>query len=167
MNIPVMIGSREVFEQALEAARATRYAPNTVDLNSVADAALLGRFSDAWDTIEYALRKGYEIGRNKAKAALDEAIAQAEQLLSQAGDRAGDVQDLLLQHLQQFVQKFITGALTLLPSTVTIGTQNYKIAKVTCTQKVLMTGSIQASLTTVFALASSGELGVAVDYTVA
>lgn len=165
MDIPV-IANRKVFEEALEAARRTGYGPDTVDLNAVVGATLLGRLEDTWDTIESALRRGYEFGREKAKAALDKAITEAEQLLTEAGRRASDIHELLLEKMRGFVQTLVANTFALVPPTISIGNQNYKIEKLTYSWKMLMTGSIQMNLVMVFSLASGGEFGVTVDYAV-
>jgi hypothetical protein len=70
----------------------------------------------------------------------------------------------LLQRLQVFVQRFIANALERVPTAIAVGGRTYNITKVTCTQKLVITGSLKMNLTEVFSLASNGELKVAVDY---
>jgi hypothetical protein len=113
-----------------------------------------------------ALRRGYEFGSDIARGLLEKAIAQAEQLITEAGSRARDVHEALLQKLQVFVQSFTNNVLRRIPTSITVGVLNYNISKVTCTQKLVMTGSIKMNLTEVFSLTSNGELQVAVDYVI-
>jgi hypothetical protein len=165
MNITV-IGDQQDFEQAIKAARKVDESKTSTNLNAIADAGLLGRLDGVWDTIETALREGYRFGRDLAKGALDMAIEKAEQLIKEAGTRAREIHAALLQKLQTFVKTFITNALARVPTTISIGERNYNITKVTCTQKLVMTGSIKVNITEVFSIASNGELEVAVDYSV-
>jgi hypothetical protein len=166
MNITV-IADTHVFEEALKAARATGYGTDTTGLHAAGDATLLGRFEAAWAAIDAALREAYRFGHEMARDALELAIAEAEQLVSEAGDRARDLRELLLQRLQVFVHKFVTGALALVPTEVNVGDKIYTIEKLSYTQKVLVTGSIKVSVMEVSSLTSEGEMAVSVDYTTA
>ncbi len=165
MNITV-IGDRQDFEQAIRAVRIMSEGANSASLNAVSDAGLLGRLDSVWDDIVTALRRGYEFGSDTARGLLEKAIAQAEQFITEAGNRARDAHEALLQNLQVFVQNFTTNALKRIPTTIAVGGLTYNISKVTCAQKLIMTGSIKMNLTEVFSLASNGELEVAVDYVI-
>ena len=79
---------------------------------------------------------------------------------------ANEFHETLLEKLQVFVKGFVNSALQRVPDSLSIAGHNFRIAKVTCTQKVVLTGSQQINLTEVFTLASSGELQLAVDYAV-
>jgi len=165
MNLTI-IADRRDFEHAVKAVSALDTSTLSTSLNAVKDASLLGQIDSVWDDILTALRKGYEFGSEKARDLLNQAITHAEQLLLEAGSRARDVQDALLQKLQVWVQDFISSALKRVPTAIALGDLTYNITKVTCTQKLVMTGSIKMNLTEVFALTSNGELQVAVDYEV-
>lgn len=163
MHISV-IADRRDFEQALKAVRDLSEGASNTNLNAASDAGLLGRLDGVWDSIVSALRRGYEFGSDIAHSLLEEAIVEAEKLIAEAGNRARDVHEALLEKLQVFVQNFTTNVLKRISTTIAVGDLTYAIAKVTCTQKMVMTGSIKLNLTEVFALTSSGELQVAVDY---
>lgn len=163
MNV-TLVGDRSDFDLAVKASTALGTAAITTTLNAAVDAALIGRLDDVWDDIVAVLRRGYEFGRDAAREYLDETVTRVDRLLAEAGSRARDVQDLLLQRLQVFVQTFVTNALKRIPSTLAVGDRTYSIAKVTCTQKVVMAGSLKMNLTEVFSLTSNGELQITVDY---
>jgi hypothetical protein len=163
MNVTVT-ASRNVFDEALEASQSAGYEAETTDLNTLADATLLGRLDEAWDAIETALRKGYEFGREKAESAINSAIETTNRLLEEAAGNVRNVlHDELLQRLQACVHRFVTSAIALLPTTLTIGNQAYAIERLTYTQKVLATGSIKVSIMEVTSLASNRKLTVAVE----
>lgn len=166
MMSTTVAADRQVFEQALKAARKAGQNPEKLGLNAPGDATLLGRLDQVWKTIETALQDGYQLGHDVAKTTLDRAIEEAEKLMEDAGKHARELHSLLLQRLQAFVHAFIKGALALVPTALAIGNQDYSVEKFTFTQKVLMTGSIKTNILEVCSLTSNGELSVSVDYAV-
>jgi hypothetical protein len=165
MNISI-VASRADLDQALNEARVFSPLDQNTHLNATANASLLGRLDAVWESIETALRKGYKFGTEAARDALTNAIAQAEQLIAEAGAFANDCQQTLLEKLQLFVKGFISSAMQRVPESIPIAGREFRISKVTCTQKLVLTGSLKVNLTEVFSLASNGELELAVDYEV-
>lgn len=163
MNVSIM-ASRADLDHALKDARSFSPLDVNTQLNATVNASLLGRLDSVWDSIESALRKGYKFGTEAARDALTSAIGQAEQLIAEAGAFANDCQQTLLEKLQLFVKGFINSAMQRVPESISIAGREFRISKVTCTQKLVLTGSIKVNLTEVFSLASSGELQLAVDY---
>ena len=155
MNITV-IGSRAVFDEALESARQVGKGGAVKGLAAPLAGALGGRLEEAWNEVERALRQGFQFGKEKAQAALDAAVTKVEELLVDAGKQARDVHELLLQRLHEFAQTYTQGALARVPTAVEVGGQAYTLTTVQCTQKLIVTGSIKANLTEVFSLASNG-----------
>jgi hypothetical protein len=165
MNISI-IASRADLDQALNSARQVTPLEHNTHLNATVNAGLLGRLDSVWEAIEHALRKGYKFGTDAARDALASAVSQAEQLIAEAGALANEFHETLLEKLQVFVRGFVNSAMQRVPDSLNIAGRNFTIAKVTCTQKIVLTGSLQTNLTEVFSLASSGELELAVDYEV-
>jgi hypothetical protein len=161
MNFSI-VANRADLEQALKQARAFTPLDHNTHLNATVNAGLLGRLDAVWESIESALRKGYKFGTD----ALTNAIAQAEKLIAEAGAFANDCQQALLEKLQLFVKGFISSAMQRVPESIPISGREFRISKVTCTQKLVLTGSISVNVTEVFSLASNGELELAVDYEV-
>jgi hypothetical protein len=162
MDIVIVAGA-EVFESALDAARREPEADPDA-LSSILDNALVGQIEEVWDHIEGALRQGFRFGREQALEAMAEAIEQAERLVQNAGDKAKAVQNKLLERIQTYIQAQVQGALARIPVTMPVGGQQYALLRVKCTQKLLVTGSVKASLTEAFSLASSGELEISAEY---
>lgn len=163
MHISI-VASRTDLDQALKAARAFNPIDQDTQLHATTHAGLWGRLDSVWDSIESALRKGYKLGAGAARSALDSAIAQADQLIAEADNLANQFQEALLEKLQLFVKGFINSALQRVPESLTIAGREFRISKVTCTQKMVLTGSLEMNVTKVFELASAGELELAVDY---
>jgi hypothetical protein len=165
MNISIL-ASRDDLEQALNDARTLITLEHNTHLNATVNAGLLGRLDTVWETIEGALRKGYKFGSEAARDALEIAIAQAELLIADAGTLANEFHQALLEKLHLFVKGFIRSAMQRVPDSLAIAGRNFRIARVTCTQKIVLTGSLEINLTQVVSLASNGELELAVDYEV-
>lgn len=165
MNISI-VASREDLDQAVKAARAFSPFNQNTHLNATANATLLGRLNIVWDSIESALKKGYSIGADAARGALTSAVAQAEQLIAEAGAFAKDCQEILMEKLQLFVRGFINSALKRVPDSLAIAGREFRISKVICTQKLVLGGNLTTNVAEVFALTSSGELELGVEYEV-
>jgi hypothetical protein len=163
MNISI-VASREDLDQAMKEARAYSLLGQNTHLNATANATLLGRLDTVWDSIESALRKGYSLGADAARGALTSAIAQAEQLIAEAGAFAKECQETLLEKLQRWVRAFINNALKRVPDSLAIAGREFRISKVTCTQKLVLAGSLTTNVTEVFSLTSNGELELGVEY---
>lgn len=158
------IASRDVLDEALSAAKGV-VSPDTLEgLASPLDATMLGRLNTAWDFIQNALVMGFERGREQAQSAFGAAVDKVEELLSESGTRAGELQSALLERLQKFMQTYTQGMLAHIPISFEISDSEYKLTKVTCTQKVLFAGSIKTNLAEVFSLTSTGDIGVATEY---
>lgn len=160
------VANRADFEQALQAARAVGPVTVGTSLNAAADAGLLGRLDEVWDNVEAALKRGYKFGADAARSLFDTAVEKARQLIAEAGNKANDLHQLLLEKLRVFVNGLINNALQRMPETVTFGARTFKVARISCSQKVVLTGSITTNLAEVFSLAASGELEVAAEYDV-
>ena len=163
MNISIVAG-REDLDQASKEARAFSLVAQNTHLNATANATLLGRLNTVWDSIETALRKGYRFGADAARDTLTSAIAQAEQLIAEAGALAKECQEALLEKLQLWVKGFINSALKRVPDSLAIAGKEFRISKVICTQKLVLGGNLSTNVTEVFALTSSGELELGVEY---
>jgi hypothetical protein len=163
MNLAT-VASRPDFEKALQAARAVGPVVGGTNLNAVADAGLLGRLDEVWDTIEAALKKGYKFGADRAREMFDAAVEKAERLIEEAGSKANDLHQLLLEKLRVFVNALINSALQRMPDTLALAGKTFRISKVSCSQKIVLTGSITTNMMEVFSLAASGELEVAAEY---
>jgi hypothetical protein len=165
MQISVL-ASRDVFDQAIRDARKADAQTSVDGFASVLDLGLQGRLEEAWGAIESALKAGFQFGQAKAQEMFDAAVAATEQLLAEAGHKADEIQRRLLERMQGYVQSYVQGAITRIPASISVGNTRYVVTSVTCTQKILLAGSIKASLAAAFELTVNGELQVAVAYSV-
>src|SRR3990172_3806602 len=134
----MMITSPEIFEQALKAARNAGQSDDVRGLAASLDASLLGRIEEVWDSIEIALRQGYQLGKEKAQALLDNAVAKAEQIVKDAGIKGREVHHILIEKLRAYHQEFIRSALSRFPSLIEVGGKQYKIDTLSFTQKIVL-----------------------------
>lgn len=158
------VASRADFEQALQAARAVGPVTVGTSLNAAADAGLLGRLDEVWDSIEAALKRGYKFGADGARELYDTAVEKAKQLIAEAGSKANELHQLLLEKLRVFVNGLINSALQRMPDSVAFAGRTFKISRVSCSQKIVLTGAITTNIAEAFSLAASGELEVAAEY---
>jgi hypothetical protein len=163
MDIAIL-ASTQTFENAIEAARQVGQGKDPTGLASPLDATTLGQIGEAWDSIENALRKGFQLGKEKAREFLNAAIGKAEQIVQGAGNKGKEIQEALIQRLQQFLQTWIKGLLAQFPIAVEVGGKTYTAKTLTFNQKLVLSGSLQLSLTNVFELSSSGEIEVSAEY---
>jgi hypothetical protein len=163
MEIQVPIG-RGAFEGALQAARHVAKVSAPEGLAAPLDGALKGRVAEVWDSIELALRTAYERGRDHAQSLINAAIARVEKLMDEAGARARDIQAFLLERLHAYVTAFTRGALANVTTILDVGDQRLSLSRIQLSQKLVLGGSLKASLADIFALTSSGEITIQVDY---
>jgi hypothetical protein len=163
MNVTVIAGN-EVFVAALKSAREVRQGPSLSGLAAPLDAGLMADADTTWSLIEEALKTAYRHGRDQAVALFDAAWAKAEALIASAGRKGGQVYDLLLARAQKYLDDFIRGAIARLATQHAIGDGLYGLTSIRCTQKIVLTGSLKATLTDVFALTTSGEIEIVAEY---
>jgi hypothetical protein len=162
MNL-VIVTSRPIFERALGAADQLGKGGNIKGLAASTD-AIRAYLDEAWDYIHEAITKAYEYGRERASKLLDSAVVKIEELLERAGNKARDLHTAILERLQLFLREVIQGSMSLVPGEYQVGDRAFRLAGMKCTQKVMMTGSVKASLAEVFSLVSSGEISIEAQY---
>jgi hypothetical protein len=165
MNITV-VASRDVFEQALAAARTPEVIESDRSLATVLDGAFRARIDAAWEVIDRALRDAFQYGRQRGKAAMDAAVEHVEKLLAEAGARAREFQEALLLRMHEYTWRYIKGAIERVPRTLTVGGGSFTLSTVRCTQKIALGGSLKTNLDGLLELTAEGELEVGADYTI-
>lgn len=163
-----ILADRQMFEQAAQAARQVGRGENDDKgsaLATITPGVMYAQVDEAWDEIEGALRKVFQLGHSKAQGLLDKAIRTAEELVNQAGRNANEVYDLLLSKLRVFYEELVQQALTRFPTQIFLGDKTaYTIAKLSFSQKVALTGSIEFSMTQLFNLVANGEISIMAEY---
>jgi F0F1-type ATP synthase membrane subunit b/b' len=156
--------SRQGFEAALDAARDTGSGGNYAGLEAPLAGGLQGKIAEAWESIERALREAYMHGREYARAALDKAIDTADSLIQNAGARARDVHQALLDKIRTYLSDFVDAALNQVRKTIRVEDVELRLDAIEVSQSISLNGSIKASLTEIVALTSEGQLTVAASY---
>jgi hypothetical protein len=163
MQITV-IADRSVFDAAIAAAELPIPREGQYALNAPLDGVLSGRVEDAWDKIRDALTHAYEQGKDGARSVLDEAQAAVDSVMASAGSRAREVASALRAKLRSYVATFIDEMLKQVRPSILVGADSLRLSEVHLTQKVVLSGSLKASLTEAFELTSNGEFQVEATY---
>lgn len=159
----VVLPETDGFEQALAQARATP-GKTLKGLAAPPSAALAGMVSEAWDAIEGALRKAFTWGTERAREAMDSAVALTESLAERAGNQLHEFQDAILHRLRTFQGAFVDDTLARIRSTVVLGQRTLSLESIELTHKVMLTGSLKAAISEVCSLATSAETTIIARY---
>jgi hypothetical protein len=160
----IVIGQRSVLENAISAATPRRDAQQLEGLNSLLDAIPFGILSEIWEEVVNGVRKGFELGVERARPIYDQTIQSCEQLLQSAGAAAVQIVAELKARLQRLVQDYIDGTLTTVRATLSVGSKQLELLAVDVQHKIILGGDISLSLQQVFKLIASGELSIAAKY---
>jgi hypothetical protein len=164
----VVVSTRSSFDEALAAADAI----GTIDIGAAGlasplHAAIRKPVEEAWDMIRSALIGAIRSGEEHSRTALHSAIAKMEEVAAAAGARAREVEEAVLAKLREFVQVLIDGALRQVRDTLTIGSRMFQVDRIEVRQKLTLGGSIHASITDVWELASTADLEIGASYVAA
>src|SRR4051812_39190668 len=163
MYVHATIG-RVDFEAALASARNVGADGNLPGMAAPLDSGLWGRISEAWDTVERALRQAVQYGLDAARQGVDDAVSAAEGLVRAAGHRARDVHEALLARLQDYLAHLLDSALSRVRQAVVVGGATLALTGVELSQKISLTGSLKVTITDVAALTGAGEVTVLARY---
>jgi hypothetical protein len=159
----VVMAERDCFEKALASARAEQGA-QLKGLAAPISGALGGMIAEAWDAIEGALRKAFAWGTDRAREAIDNAVALAESLAERAGKQVREFQEAITQRLRAYHATFVDETLARIRSSVVLGDRTLALDNVELTHKVILTNSLKATITEVCSLAASGETAIVARY---
>lgn len=164
----VNVSTRSSFDAAIDAARIVGTDEGAIKgLGAPANATVLGRVEEAWGAIESTLRSAVVWGADRSRAAFNKAVSTLEEVVGNAGARAREVQELILDRLRTYLTILVDGALAQVRDSITIGGRALALNSVAVSQKVTLGGSLKASLTEVWVMTSTGELSVNATYATA
>jgi hypothetical protein len=164
MQIVATVSERQ-FNDAIRAARDVGVDLLPEDkLNVQLFDRLKERAAQVWDHIEDALRTARHRGMEVARSVIDAAKGAVDQALAEAGEMAGQLKDLIAAKLQEYIDRFIDAALAHVRSSVKVGEVEFRIAKVTIEQKILLHGELKASIEELCAMTAGGELAIGAEY---
>jgi hypothetical protein len=166
MSLTVVV-DESVLDRAIARASGGGGTRSLAGLNAPLDTIVAGRVSEVWNAMTTALRKGFELGEERARQYLDAAIDRCREVLAEAGDTAAEVARELRDRLRELIRSYIEEALGVMESSVRIGGRELVVSSIAVEQKVILTGDLTLSMAAAFKLASSGEIKVAASYTLA
>jgi hypothetical protein len=103
-------------------------------------------------------------GRDEASQLMNAATEKVEQLLKEAGQKAREIQDAILERLHAFTEALFQGMLSRITTTMKIGASEFTLRSVKLNQKLVATGSVKTNLAEVLSLAANGEIEVNAEY---
>lgn len=117
-----------------------------------------------WDASEAALLRA----RRQGKAAAKELVEKVDALLKEASaalaDRFQALRQALTMRLNEYITDVIDAAIKLVRPSVTIGDRLLHIASVSVEQRIMLSGSVKASLQEIVELVAEGELTLSAEY---
>jgi hypothetical protein len=158
--------TRDGFEQAIANADAAGISTDLEGLSSPGDGELRGLTQEIWESIRLGLRKAFLLllGRDKAREAMDLAIAKAQAAIESAGTRARELQAQLLEKIQAYLTTVVDAALQQVRPELVLGGQTMPLTSVSVAQRITLGGEIGLTLEGLFSLTSDGEIEVAAQY---
>lgn len=159
MNL-IVLTQQDMIEDALQAAEATL--PLSGLRAPTGDVA--GQFERLWEYVRSGLVKAYMATKEAAKSILEDVQNRIDLAMENAAEQADELRRLLLARLSEYVRQLEDRILKLIRAKLVISEGQMQLTSVQVTHKVLLSGSVQASLAQVFQLTTSGELSVAASY---
>jgi hypothetical protein len=159
----VILADRAAFESALACAR-TQGSEPPKGLAAPAYSKLLGLIGEAWDAIEAALRQVFVFGVERGREAVDAAIALTEELAKKAGDQVRQFHDAIVERLRSYESAFVESTLGRVRSSLSVGGAPFHLDGIEVSQKVLLSGSLKATITEVCSLSTGGETTIVTRY---
>ena len=106
--------------------------------------------------------------RNKGNSAAADLIRRATDLATEASkalkQRYDSVKSRIAQKLNDYVQAVIDGALGRIRPMLSVGGRDLRVVKITMEQRLMISGSVKASLEEVCEFVAEGELTLAAEY---
>ena len=134
-------------------------------LSAPRDTPLRSRIDLVWDAVTNALRRAYVLGRDAAREAMDAAKAEAQALLVEAGARAQEVHDALLDKVQAYLTTVVDSALRQVRGELVLGGgRSLPLIRLEVRQRLSLSGEIGVTLESLLSLTSGGEIEVAAQY---
>lgn len=165
MNLPLIVDV-DAQESALQVAR-------KVHLQAVSRSEGLPTFAiddvmtwaeKVWDSVEQALRDAYGEGLGAARLAIEAVVAKMEEAASSLGDRLTQLEEVLRQRLDAYLQSLIDNAFSRLRPAIKVGDRELFADGATIQQSIKFTGSVKAKLDEICSFVAENQLQVSVSY---
>ncbi len=161
-----LIAEPGLFEAAVADAEKIGKPEQLTGLRAPLQGVTLGRLKEAWDTILDSIRKGIEFGVEKVDALVETTWESISAMITSAGNSASELKDYLIERLRQFLATFVDGMLKQVRTEITIGDSIFRLNLLQINQKVVIGGSLKASIKEIITLISNGEIEIEASYSV-
>jgi hypothetical protein len=157
--------TRDDFELAITRSKEVGGSQRLQGLASPEDNVFWGKVDMVWNAVTNALRRAYVLGKDAAREAMDSAKAQAQALIAEAGARAREIHDALLDKVQAYLTTVIDSAIRQVRGQLVLtGGRSLELSGVEVRQRLSLSGEIGVTLESLFSLTSEGEVEVAAHY---
>jgi hypothetical protein len=164
MQITVIV-DKSAFDAAIAVAERIGLQNERVKgLEAPVDGALFGWVEEAWEAVRRALDRAYQFGADAATEAVQTAEKVIDRVMSDAGKRASEVAAALRAKIAGYVAGLIDEMLKQVRPNLKIGEGTLKLSEVQISQKLVIGGSLKASLKEALALTSSSEFNIDASY---
>jgi len=123
-------------------------------------------FTEAWLKIEELVGDALKLGWETTKERVASVAGYVMDASAKLGNKAAEFQERLLKQLRLLISETFDVILSSMRSEVKIGDLLYRLASVELQQKLVFSGSIEASLTALCKFVGSGEFVVTGSYTI-
>jgi hypothetical protein len=164
MKFAVVI-DRGAYDAAIAAAESVGQAGATIrGYAAPVDGPLAGWVREAWDALRDGLDRVYAVGREAARSQLDAAQQTLERVLQEAGRRAQELVAALRAKIAQYLTTLVNEMLAQVRPTLKVGGVELKLNELRIEQKLLLAGSLKASIEEAVSLTSDSEISVEASY---
>jgi hypothetical protein len=120
--------------------------------------------ADVWDATEAALLKARREGRQAAAELVQKVDALLKQAAVELVDRYRAVKDAIAARLSAYITSVIDAALLRVRPALSIGGREMLVSSVTIEQRLMLSGSVKASLEEIVEFIAEGELTLSAEY---
>jgi hypothetical protein len=123
-------------------------------------------FTEAWLKIEELVGDSVKLGWENTKERVSSVAGYVTDASVKLGNKAAEFEERLLKQLRFVISETFDLILSSMRNEVKIGDLSYRLASVELQQKLVFSGSIEASLTALCKFAGSGEFIVSGTYAI-
>jgi hypothetical protein len=127
---------------------------------------LSAAFEEAWLKIQELVGDSLRLGWEHTKERVASVSGYITDASAKLGNKAAEFQDLLLKQLRLVISETFDLILSSMRNEVKIGDLSYRLASVELQQKLVFSGSVEASITALCKFVGSGEFVVTGSYAV-
>jgi hypothetical protein len=123
-------------------------------------------FAEAWLMIEELVGDSLRLGWEQTKGRVASVADYVKNASVQLGNKSAEFQERLLKRLRLVVSETFDLILSSMRNEIKIGDRSYRLTSVELQQKLVFSGSLEASLTALCKFVGSGEFTVTGSYAI-